>query len=565
MKRDKFKYIFGVVVVALATSLTQPNAVAQISKQVEVTKAYIPEIAPAQRLSHTPDMSDTVRLRPEISYSVVPQSIESRLAQSIYQPTDIEYVEVRKREDFYIKAGIGLPFQTEGDLYFSKPVNESSYLLGYINHNGQYADIEDISASRSHNKFGVAYASELSQNREFGMNLSYNLNTWSRYATPSAQSADPRYNTLALSATYGDKFVQWSQWNWGVDLSVDRFWNNSDVNSTELDFVTHVGREVGSGRFVASLDFETIGGGGDSAYDNYGNNTLTVGAKYVIRLFNNVKSTFGLAYGYDRIKMGSESETHGYLLPSLSMKHEIGRAISPFFEVESDIMRNDYASLVEVNPYIINGGFASANTVDYNMRIGVEGIVAANRLSYRLSANYEISDNALYWALVEQAYAIDADKMGVDNYYAVTSATRKSLSLDLESEYRASRNFGFTVDMSLSKYFDSEQVTWSNSLPAFEMGIGAKYTAGAITFNLSADLEGVAYTTLISQSDTLGEVAQSVQTPTTVNLGLGIDWRVRDTLAIYLRGDNLANADLYRWMGYKEYGIGVIAGVKVEF
>lgn len=119
--------------------------------------------------------------------------------------------------------------------------------------------------------------------------------------------------------------------------------------------------------------------------------------------------------------------------------------------------------------------------------------------------------------------------------------------------------------MSLSKYFDSERVAWSNSLPAFGMGIGAKYTAGAVTFDLSADFEGVAYTTLITQSETLGEVMTDVQTPTTVNLSFGADWRVNNRLAIYLRGDNLANADLYRWMGYKEYGIGVIAGVKVEF
>lgn len=37
---------------------------AQVTKQVEVTKAYVPEVSKAVKLPVAPDMTDTVRLRP---------------------------------------------------------------------------------------------------------------------------------------------------------------------------------------------------------------------------------------------------------------------------------------------------------------------------------------------------------------------------------------------------------------------------------------------------------------------------------------------------------------------
>ena len=37
---------------------------AQVTKQVEVTKVYVPEVSKAVKLPIVPDMTDTVRLRP---------------------------------------------------------------------------------------------------------------------------------------------------------------------------------------------------------------------------------------------------------------------------------------------------------------------------------------------------------------------------------------------------------------------------------------------------------------------------------------------------------------------
>ena len=47
-------------------------ASAQVAKQVEVEKDYIPSVNKAQKLAMVPDMTDTVMMRPDIDYSFMP-------------------------------------------------------------------------------------------------------------------------------------------------------------------------------------------------------------------------------------------------------------------------------------------------------------------------------------------------------------------------------------------------------------------------------------------------------------------------------------------------------------
>ena len=48
------------------------GASAQVEKRVEVTKAYVPSVEGASKLAVVPDMTDTVKMRPEIDYTITP-------------------------------------------------------------------------------------------------------------------------------------------------------------------------------------------------------------------------------------------------------------------------------------------------------------------------------------------------------------------------------------------------------------------------------------------------------------------------------------------------------------
>ena len=64
---------------------------AQVEKQVEVTKAYVPKVEQAAKLAIEPDMTDTVQMRPEIDYTITPLSLETTLDTRPIRPASVTY------------------------------------------------------------------------------------------------------------------------------------------------------------------------------------------------------------------------------------------------------------------------------------------------------------------------------------------------------------------------------------------------------------------------------------------------------------------------------------------
>ena len=57
----------------------------------------------------------------------------------------------------------------------------------------------------------------------------------------------------------------------------------------------------------------------------------------------------------------------------------------------------------------------------------------------------------------------------------------------------------------------------------------------------------------------------TISYPAYVDLGLMFDWYVSKQWTIFVEGKNLANANIYQWANYRQYGIAGMVGVKVQF
>ena len=111
---------------------------AQVAKRVEVTKAYAPEIKEAKKMDITPNMVDTITLRPEIDYSITPRSFASSLGTHRFEPASVTYWEYRREYPFYLKLGLGYPLNSVADFYATTHRADVGYLTGYVNHYGEY-------------------------------------------------------------------------------------------------------------------------------------------------------------------------------------------------------------------------------------------------------------------------------------------------------------------------------------------------------------------------------------------------------------------------------------------
>ena len=77
-------------IVTLLVAIAAPLALsAQVTKQVEVTKNFAPEIGTAKKMEVAPNMVDTITLRPEIDYTITPRSFASALGTHRFQPAKV--------------------------------------------------------------------------------------------------------------------------------------------------------------------------------------------------------------------------------------------------------------------------------------------------------------------------------------------------------------------------------------------------------------------------------------------------------------------------------------------
>ncbi len=538
-----------VCVISLLCSVIWLSAKAQVDKQVEVTKAYIPQIESSQKLKLEPDMSDTVRLRPEIDYTITPRTISTVLSTRQYQPATVTYWEFNRPERGYLKAAIGAPIASDLDFYISNTNPNTNYVIGYVNHDGKYAKIDDVSALNTQNKIGGVAGLYLGD-RILEGEASYSADYWSRYATNAPLIEHPLYQRVSLSGRYGDEFIDFERWNFGIDLGANYLFNNSDNEDLSLEFAGKFGGRLGGGRLIMDVGYTYINGS-----SKYLNNSILISPTYT---FNSGKflSSIGAKYIYDDISSEVTTSRKNYVIPNLALKYLISAQIEPFVEIDGELYRNNYASLTDINPYIREGAFVDRSSVDYSFRGGISGLLAKKKLLYNMHVDYTITQNALYWALVEDEY--ETGKF--DNYYDVTRSKLQAFSVNASLKYQPIGGLDIDLKAKAVNYTGSDDVALSVARPSAEAYLGVEHTTKVVRYGVSGNLEGVKYTTLV-----VNGVNTSVQTPVTVNVKAFVEYSTKSNIVLFLEGENLANANLYRWMGYREYGIGALAGVRMQF
>ncbi|MFR9565504.1 MAG: hypothetical protein SNG14_08260 [Rikenellaceae bacterium] len=573
----------GIIYSLVLTAVAMGGFAAEVDKEVEVTRAYVPEVKGATKLRLTPDLTDDSYIKPDIDYSITPVSIETTLETARYQPVSINLEEYEPQGRYYTKLGVGAPLQTVADLYATPIVSSEGYLMGYLNQRGQFADRESNygvgeDAVQNYFRGGVAAGRRvLKRTLEGGVN--YENERWSRYATDGDLDRYPLYQSIDFKGRYGDDFTNMQRLNFAVSGGAEYFWSRSDYYNGRFDVGALVGRGFGGGEVVVGGGYRSVWGA-----DDYLNNTLNIGAKYGARGENwGVKVGFGFyndRVSYSPHQVGcvalSDNDTRAlwsgsgtgldldnrvgnYLVPDVELSYNIsGRMAVGYFRSEGELLYRDFATLSRENPYIAAGLFSAESGVRYNTSLGVKGAINDGRLGYNLSLGYEAIKNNLYWVLVESW-----NGSATDNAFLASYSTQSSFSLNGSIEYQPLSNLNLWTEFKFASYDNDEMQVLADCEPSVELRLGAKYRLGNWRFGLDGELLGSRECSWACYPYNW-TTYDRVEIPATFDLGVSVDYRVKRSMVIFAEARNLINDDLYRWVGYREYGINVMAGVKME-
>lgn len=567
---------FILTISALFVALT---AAAQVTREVEVVKEYIPKLPPARKLDMATDKQDTVNIRPEIDYTITPNSFASALTTSKVRPATITYWDFDKRYPFYLKAGVGYPLATELDVYASTNRADVGYLSGYVNHRGRFSNIKD-SYTLGGQSFSYNNDSRYMDNRigfnggkyigryTFDGDIYYQSNLFHRYAQPIAEeqtTPEVNYENFAATLKFGDSFSDMSKVNFSVYATADYYNDKSNqlVDDRKLQqFSTAVGATVGreiATRTQLMLTLKYNGYYGFKSLDSYSDNIISATAMVNFHTKKKLDVRAGLTYSYDHLKSVEKSHKH-HVFPHLYLGANLfdNGSFVPYIEVNGELKNNSYQQLQSINPYVIYAAESIAgtpNTYSYNFRIGFAGNVLKNRLSYRLYGDAAIVRNALYWYAPQPAYF--AAEVGNHTVWSINAAV----------EYKPLSVLYFSLKAKAMAYSQSKDLYLANHRPSFEGEFNARYTHRKFAVGASAHLVGKTNWSVLQTPDAeqIADRFTTVSYPAYVDLSLVFDWFVGKRCTLYVEGRNLANAKIYHWALYKEYGIGALAGVKVQF
>lgn len=545
----------------------------QVEKRVEVSKAYMPQIESAVRLPLHPDLVDTVVLRPEVDYAVTPLSIRTQLDVRPIRPATLTYWDFDRPSPFYLKAGMGYPLHSDLDFYASTQNPDIGYASGYVNHDGSYGRIPGTPGStrmalRMDNRIGAVVGLYLGRHQLEG-EVAYRNGVYDRYGMfPGTEVFDAggrrTEGDLRARIRIGDDFVDLSRWNFDVVLSGGRWWNPLDAASGRDDQSSFggqaaVGRGFGRHKLVLRAGFEGEWGGdrriaADGSFGYY--DRICSGALRYGYRNETVDLELGADYYHDKVAGHRGAD---YVIPHLRLRFDLGGGgFVPYLEADGGLRRNGMRALFAANPYYTPAatGGMPRNTVDYRMRVGVNGALVGNRLTYRLYVGYTFIENHCFWYFGPTG----GGRSGFD----LRQGRLDVMSLNGELEYRPVSNFIFSIGGHGSTYFEHQSL--SICLPEFEGTMQARYRHRKFAAGVIFRMQSIRY---ISEVGDLAAadpvVVRNRRIPYTLDLGVDADWYVTENVTVFAEGRNLCNRRMYEWNGFPQWGVGFTVGVKLVF
>lgn len=563
-------------ILTIAALLVAVAASAQVTREVEVTKQYVPKLPPAHKLDMVTDKQDTVTIRPEIDYTIAPKSFASALSTSKFRPATVTYWEYNKRYPFYVKVGAGYPLASEVDVYATTNRADVGYITGYVNHRGQFSKIKgetelakgevvpyDNNSQQMTNRVGVNGGKYFGRYTLDG-DVYYQSDIYHRYPQQVTETTadEVNFENIAARLTFGDSFSDLSKFNFGIYAAAD-YYNDKSEHLLEADqtlklqqFSLSAGVKAARklaerAELMISADYN--GYYGSKSLENYTDNIVSATALFGYHAKRIFDMKLGVTYSFDNNTVLDKSQHH--ILPYLYAGADAfeNGAVVPYVEFDSKLINNSYQQLQRINPYIAMPAEVSLlpNTVEYNARVGVSGHVGGNKFAYRLYGNMGLIKDALYWYSPTPAY-FDAEV-----------ADQTVFSLEASLEYKPISQLYIAASAKGMIYKTPQSVEVENCKPSILGNLSIRYTHSKFAIGASADVVGATKWTVYLTQDRSSSAVVSY--PTYINLKATFDWFISKQCTLYLEGRNLTNSKIHNWALYKEYGAGGVVGVKVQF
>ena len=577
--------LLALIVVGVSTTYAQQD----ITKSIEVTKAYVPTVNGATKLIVRPRMDDTVRLQPEIDYSIKPVACYTTFSSRPISPAQVNATPYRTNNPGYVAIAFGFQPRTQFDLYLNNRENSERVLGGYINHRGSYSrrqsDLDTlqnaISLYNAVGFFGSQRWGKMTLRGDVGYDNRV-LHRFGSFTNPAFWTGSPATeDTIALLPTakeslvdygrahgniyFGHDFANLSTLNFGAGMDAGFTHDIRGTQMADINIDGRVAKMFGMHGFDAAVEYNSYYG--IARLSERGAQSFVLRPRYLMR-YEDVRLGVGVDYGY-RTSRGFESVGKSYVFPHVDFSIDpLSGYLIPYIKATGDFIDGSFESLSRANPYI-----AAGVTAPTGAKIETEAGFTGNALqsiTYGLYFNYTHFDNMYHFvSLYKPMGSQFADSFGgiIDN------AERYTVGASAEYIYAGVLSTALSAHYYCYQTKHLARKSNGGGTPSYDVALDVKYRhKKKFTIEASAKLIGArkfyemagATSTTMMAEDVAGSVVLN-RVPACVDVNVTLNLHINKGWWLFVNGTNLAGSKLYTFNHYRSLGAGVMIGFKSAF
>lgn len=539
--------------IALAMVAVPSKVVAQTHKHVEVTTVYSPDLAKATKLVAPASVTDDSNMEPDIEYSINTDTWQIELDDHYFNPAKASYWDYDRPVKTYMRAGFGTQGASDFKFRYTTQNARVGYFSAGFNHDGNFS--KRVNMDNQLRKMGESFdmrngvslvAGTFLGSQMLEVDTKINLDTYNRYAERVADVSSLNFQNLGVKLTYGDSFSNLTRLNFGLDVH-GGYWGHIAPGAGSLAQFNAGGAVRLARHFMKDTFGLKIGG---DMYQSLATtyNDLRIGAELQYsRDFGFVQLESALGYMFDKVQ--DIEKPKNFIMPRAKALFDVGLGyVTPYVELNTTVSQNSVGSLYAMNPYIDYNVSKDVmlkmpNSRDFEVVAGAMGSFFKSQLTYRLYGGVNYMSNSVVWYLTNSGN------------FGVATADNKRWFMGAELGY--SPIGGLVLTAKVDAHKDNTESEYLFDAPKFRGEFMAEYTLKRWRFYSSANMMGAREWSCES-----GDVFRS---ESTIDLRAGMSFRATSKWKIYVDGYNLLNAKIYDYAYYYRNGMGVVAGVEIDF
>jgi hypothetical protein len=584
-----------------------------LSKTVQVTKAYDPIIYDAEKIEFSVSSSDTIlNIRGNYPYAIIPQNIATSVVLRPMPAAKINEAAYKDPKWLYVRAGAGYPLQALGDVYLHNLTPADLAYGLFYNHRSIWTSInnpngEDIPVDELNHRGGIFFRKsweKLSVNIDGGFSghnvLFYGYNTTAaRRASivPAKDSLAQAYTSIYVNAGINSQDSKTSSFRYHANLSFDIFGDNGEkkfdkgrlfsMNENRFGADIVLGYAFGDGKHLVALNAD----GGlymrglkyNSAWNKWFASPIPVHNEIYNSLYGNgagknisdsryifnVTPVYSFLSAKVDVDLGvkytayNDDRTMKYkIYPVAGVRFKLVNEFVPYASINGEVQMNDYKSIASGNPYIAPGMNMAMRPTDYSYIIaaGAKGNIE-NVLAYNIYGRYSLIKDFFFFVNSGQTLPV-----------AVSGGELTALRNNFDVVYDDVQELKAGADLKLSvgpvettlaaEYYvytlDKQKAAFHRPMLVADLDLRVK-ASRALIFNLNVHA--------CSKSPYTNSLAfdKIYYNDAFINLSAGAEYIFTRSFSIFLNASNLLNSRTSVWQGYRLPGPGAMGGITFKF